>query len=258
MVSQTNRMAKIEWSAVSTKIGIISGILGIIISGTAAFKIFFPKSKDKLDDKSAVLSMSQLEPRLEMSYVIMESSIYYKEDSDKKDNKKLLFLDYPLVTNEIARDENGSYIDLFEGAYMSVVTYLVIQNTGKATPGNVKVSMKRYMLNQKISVDETNSEQKNNYYNQIVSGAADSSRLVFDLPTTLETGNGVLIPLFVVGYTVPETRVLDKRKWDVISKIVYLPDEVIYTDPLDEKEKKVKIRMMKDPVRLVNGIEGRG
>ncbi len=247
------------WSTTSAKLGVVSALLGIVLSGVAAFRIFSPDETTRTTEKSAILENKELEPKIEASYVSIYEEIYYGLN-DSARAKGLYFLDYPLLKNEIVYENDEGVMEKtesFEDSGYTRTNYLILQNIGKVTPQDFQVVLKRYVIRDKVTIEETPGAASVDYAAMVRAKSTDSSVRTFSPPTPLETGKGLRIPLFISGHY-PENRSNGKRAWNFLSKIVYLPDKVVYTDPLDEKRKEVKIRAMKDPVKLATGVEGRG
>lgn len=250
------------WSSMPMKLGVVSTILGIALSSAAAFKFFNPGEKEHAAEKEAILKNKELPPRIEASYMIIDlGSPYYFEEKDSTDRKnQLYFLDYPLLQNEIEFDnktDEKPEAAIFDDTLPTRIVYLVLQNMGKATPENVQVILKRYQIKDKVTLEEMPGATNTGYETKIHAKTTDSSVRTFNPPTTLETGKGIRAPLFVASdyYNVQPN---GKKNWNILSKIVYIPYKVIYTDPLDNEKKEISIRPMKDPVKIASGVEGRG
>lgn len=239
----------------------MAGLLGIALSIAAAVKMFTPGEEKSIKKKEAKLRLNNLEPKLESSYVLMAQDTYFFSESDSAEKTgRLYFLNYPLLKNEIAFENGEGQLQLaetFDDTGMVRVTYLVLQNNGQSAPQDLQVVMKRYVLKDKVTIEETPGSPGTSYEAAVRAKAADSSVRTFNPPTVLETGKGIRVPLFLESEYDNAVRT-GNHKWSVVSKIVYLPDKLIYTDPFDGAKKEVKIRSMKDPVKIATGIEGRG
>ncbi|WP_432328741.1 hypothetical protein ACRQ5D_09610 [Mucilaginibacter sp. P25] len=130
----------------------------------------------------------------------------------------------------------------------------MIQNKGKGDASDIELDMSKLNINQPLTVTE-DPQSKNDYDSQI-RAKGNAMKQIIKLPSRLSTGQGILIPLFVT-YDKPNP-VNKNRQWKIESKTIFLPDNIRYTEPADTARKSLTIRKMLSPVRLAEGVQGRG
>jgi hypothetical protein len=236
------------WKSLQLKLGVITVILGLLTTGYNLIKKDPPPPVNP-----------DLKANLEISYISMINDIYALAGSDSAARKKdAFYLDYPILTNEIS-DKNLQktdqlFTDTTVNDYELFITCLMIQNKGKGDASNIELDMSKLNIKDPLTVTE-DPQSKNDYDNQI-RAKATAVKQVIQLPSRLSTGQGILIPLFV-SYDKPSP-INKNRQWKIESKTIFLPDNIRYTEPADTSRKSLKIRKMLSPVRLAEGVQGRG
>ena len=236
------------WKSLQLKLGVITVILGLLTTGYNLIK------KDPPPPVNPDLKAS-----LEISYISMVNDIYALAGGDSAVRKKdAFYLDYPILTNEIS-DKNLQKTDqLFNDTtavdYDLFITCLMIQNKGKGDASDIELDVSKLNISRPLTVTEE-PQSKNDYDSQI-RAKGTAVKQVIKLPSRLSTGQGILIPLFVT-YDKPNP-VNKNRQWKIESKTIFLPDNIHYTEPADTARKSLVIRKMLSPVRLAEGVQGRG
>ena len=267
--NKSNPELKSFWNAesLSTRLGIISGALGILLAGYNVYGKYSEIKNYSVDQETKALELKKIQdevsasaPKIEEMYVDLEHELF-SSLAVSQDRKQNQFLNYPIVPNEIVDDKvsirpkaiflpDNSSVDESEQHVM----FLVLQNKGKRDAVDVKVTLDRLALSSKVQINETAGKSSGAYISQMKAAAKDSGDHVINIPMPIEAGKGVLIPLFVTRHPSQS----DDKQWDVISNIVYLPKTLEISDPLDYSKQSRGIRQMKDPVRLESGLFGRG
>jgi cell division protein FtsL len=259
------------WKSAATILGVISAALGIVLSVyniRAAWhqqgQLAVPDEAKQLEIKKLRQEASASAPRFEVAYVTISQNLYQDLQNQKSEEKKnqTYFLNYPIVPDEVA-GEKLDIIGQLPGADSTGgddtedrVTCLVLQNKGKRDALDVKLDFDRLGLNQVISIQETPGGQGDDYVGKFRQAAASVEARTFDLPMSIPTGSGVLIPLFASRN--PTRYVTQRRNWFLISNTAYLPKTITFTDPLDNLPKTVEVRRMKTPTWIDPGYEVRG
>ncbi|MFC0516880.1 hypothetical protein ACFFGT_21915 [Mucilaginibacter angelicae] len=236
------------WKSLQLKLGVITVILGLLTTGYNLIK------------KDPPLPVNpDLKADLAISYISMTGNIYLLAGGDSTTRKKNAFyLDYPILTNEIS-DKNLQKTDqvfsdtTFNDNDLSI-TCLMIQNKGKGDASDIELDLSKLTINAPLTITE-DPENKNDYESQI-KAKSTSVKQVIRLPSRLSTGQGILIPLFI-SFDQPSP-MNKNRQWKIESKIIFIPDNIHYTEPADTVRKSLKIRKMRSPVRLAEGAQERG
>jgi len=236
------------WKSLQLKLGVITVILGLLTTGYNLIKKNPPPPVNP-----------DLKASLEISYISMIGDIYAMAGGDSAARKKNAFyLDYPILTNEISdkglQKTDQLFTDTTVNDYDLFITCLMIQNKGKGDASDIELDMSKLNINQPLTVTE-NPQSKNDYDSQIRAKGVAVKQMM-RLPSSLSTGRGILIPLFV-SYDKPSP-VNKNRQWKIESKTIFLPNNIRYTEPADTAHKSLKIRKMLSPVRLAEGVQGRG
>jgi len=259
--------------SLSTKLGLIAGLLGAILTVFDVYGRFSGIKKSSVEQQQKILELKKLQaevsasaPQVDVEYVDLSYELFLQLSNSQflLNRKQNLFLNYPIFPGEIVDNKVSirpeaifSTHDPSEDENERHITFLILQNKGKRDAIDVKVILDRLALPSKVQINETAGRSSGSYISQLKSAAKnskDSSEVVINIPMPIETGKGFLIPLFVTRYATQS----DDKQWDVISKIVYLPKILEISDPLDHSKQSQSIRQMKDPVRLESGVFGRG
>ncbi|SEO56946.1 hypothetical protein SAMN05192574_109121 [Mucilaginibacter gossypiicola] len=236
------------WKSLQLKLGVITVILGLLTTGYNLLK------------KSPSPPVNpDLKAKLEISYISMTSDIYATAGSDSAARKKNAFyLDYPILTNEISDNKLQKTDQLFSDTAAAdfdlFVTCLMIQNKGKGDASNIELDLSKLNIKEPLTITEDNQTQ--NDYDSQIRAKSPAVKQVIQLPSTLSTGQGILIPLFI-SYDKPSPTNTN-RQWKIESKTIFLPDNIRFAEPADTARQSLKIRKMLSPVRLAEGVQGRG
>jgi hypothetical protein len=238
-----------------TMIGLVAGVLGVALSAFALVAAYRTSRKPELEMLKLRDEIMAASPRLVVSYLSVGQDI----------NMFTQILAYPVLVNDVADEDFKPKTALFELGDPegeddpdgeARVTFLKIENKGKRDATDVEIVVERMTLSAKVDVSERLGQPGDDYAAKIRAGAGAPEHRTFRFPTTLGTGQSVLVPLFVTRH--PYRFDDAGGSWAVISKIAYIPKTVVFTDPLDASRKEEPVRAMRDPVRLDNGIEMRG
>jgi hypothetical protein len=169
--------------------------------------------------------------------------------------REIRFVSYPVMPTSVADGDLkqraprlSTPIDV--GAQKSIVC-LVLENVGKTEARDVEVLLEKLALSQSVKVEPTGPRAA---YDTVVRNGAQSIVIQpLKLPRALETGSGVIIPLFV-----DVSASGGRGTWYFGSADVLLPSVVIYRDPRDGSQKQVSIRRMRDAIVLARLVEARG
>jgi hypothetical protein len=236
------------WKSLQLKLGVITVILGLLTTGYNLIKKDPPPPVNP-----------DLKANLEISYISMINDIYATAGSDSVTRKKgAFYLDYPILTNEISDKSLQKTDQLFSDTtindYDLFVTCLMIQNKGKGDASNIELDLSKLNIKEPLTVTE--NPQSNNDYDAQIRAKGLAASQVIRLPSSLSTGQGILIPLFV---SLDKPSPVNKnRQWKIESKTIFLPNNIRYAEPADTTRKSLKIRKMLSPVRLAEGVQGRG
>jgi hypothetical protein len=175
------------------------------------------------------------------------------------------FLAYPLLQNDIANTDLTYANDILstngteEEDKETRVMCLVLQNKGKRDAMNVQLNVERLTLNGIVDVEEVSGGGGEDYEPKIRQKTSGSSEAAFRVPFSLETGSGVLVPLFITRHPFRASYTGTRsHEWRLVSKIAYLPKSITFNDVLNQQPIRIEVRKMRDPVRLDNGVEVRG
>jgi len=251
------------WASLGVKVGVVAGLLGIITSSLnifAALRRNAPPKNPELEKQ-----VNESAPRIDVSYISMSSELYdlLKQRGAEAAKGQSIFLAYPAVSNEVA-DGNLSFSDQMlntdesdDEATEPRIMCLVIQNKGKREALDVRLNVTRLAFNTVVDVREVAGSASEDYESKIREKAIGVDQTSFTLPVSIETGSGVLIPLYITRNPLLISA-NPNRGWSLISKIAYLPKNITFNDPLDQHPKSVEVRKMRTPIRLDNGVEVRG
>ena len=249
MANSSATKKKRWWEAVNLRVGVIAAILGL---ATTVYSFI----KTEVGSKTPV--NKDLLPDLKVSYISMAGDIYELADADSVTrSKKRFYLDYPILTNEISNSSRNQTADLLQDTAFSTqtsfTTCLMIENKGKGDANDISVFLSKVSSSHVLNIDENSPT---NYDQQIRANLAIQQTHV-NLPLSLSTGQGILIPLFI-SYHPARYTTGNKRKWKIASRVIFLPENIRYKDATDTTQKVMKVRKMQDPIRLEEGIEVRG
>jgi hypothetical protein len=131
-----------------------------------------------------------------------------------------------------------------------------LQNKGKRDALDVKLNVDRLAISRVLNVNETSGNQSEDYDRKFRQEAASAELRSFDIPMSISTGSGVLIPLFASRN--PRRYITQNRSWSLISNVAYLLKTITFIDPLDNQSKTFEVRKMKTPTWIDAGYEIRG
>jgi hypothetical protein len=260
------------WELWATRTGVVAGVVGLLLTGINLPNLIAQRGYEATRDQKtrveldAVLRQRQeAVPRLEVSYLTFSPALHALLLARRKGERPSLASDNLLLGYPIA--VNALVPRLFElPARMLVglravdrpenvnVTFLLIQNRGKSDATSIELEGTQLSMPGTVNVVERPEQSE---YVQALSAAAASRRpFRLAVPTTLAPTEGVLVPLFASDafYTDSQGRTV----WMTRSRVVFLPDSVHYTDPLDGSPHTIVVRHMQSPMQLSNGVVGRG
>lgn len=254
------------WKSFAVKVGVIAGVLGIITSSINIAAALRARIGEPPINADLERQVSESAPRLDVSYVSMSSELYslLKERGSQGAQAQNIFLAFPVVSNEVANGDlsfsneilNTDEVD--DENTEERITCLVIQNKGKREALDVSLNVNRMNINGVVAVREIAGGASEDYEAKFLEKMIGATETSFALPVSLETGAGVLVPLFITRNPHRLTPGNRRAGWSLISKIAYLPKSITFTDPLGQGAKNVAVRKMRAPIRLDNGVEIRG
>lgn len=268
--NETDAAQKGFWASAGTILGIISAVLGIVLSvyGIRAARhqqgqFGSQDEKARLENEKIKQEVMAYAPRFEVAYISISQSLFndLKRKKSEEDQNQTSFLSYPIIPNEVASEG----LDILGGLEVSDldpsrledrVTCLVLQNKGKRDALDVKLNVDRLGISRVLNINETSGNQSEDYGRKFRQEAASAELRSFDIPMSISTGSGVLIPLFASRN--PHRYVTQNRSWSLISNVAYLPKTITFIDPLDNQSKTFEVRKMKTPTWIDAGYEIRG
>jgi hypothetical protein len=248
MANSSATRRKRWWEAVNLRVGVIAAILGL---ATTAYSFI----KNEVGNKVPV--NKDLLPDLKVSYISIAGDIYELADADSVGrSRKKFYWDYPILSNEIANGNRNQTGEIFRDTAFSeqtqFTTCLMIENKGKGDANNISLDLSKINSSQPLNIDESGPTD----YDQQIRANHTFQQTHVNLPQSLSTGQGILIPLFISYH--PARYTGNGKKWKIASRVIFLPEHIRYKDATDTTQKVMKVRKMQDPVRLEEGIEVRG
>lgn len=252
-------------------LGVISATLGIILSLYNIRAARHQQGQFGSQDEKAWLENEKMKqevmvyaPRFEVAYITISQSLFddLKRKKLEENKNQTFFLSYPIIPNEVASEG----LDILGGLAASDdddldrledrVTCLVLQNKGKRDALDVKLNVDRLSISHLLNVNETSGAQNEDYDLKFRQEAASTEVRTFDIPMSISTGSGVLIPLFASRN--PRRYITQNRSWSLISNVAYLPKTITFIDPLNNQVRTLEVRKMKTPTWIDAGYEMRG
>jgi hypothetical protein len=258
------------WASSAVILGVISAVLGIVLSVYNILAARHNRQQFGVQDEKATLEnerikqeVSAYEPRFEVAYISISSGLYneLKQKKSEESKNQAFFLSYPLIPNEVASETLDTIATLptdeANGDELEErVTCLVLQNKGKRDAVDVTLHIDRLAISRPITIQESSGKQGEDYDAKFRGAATSVDTRSFEIPESIGTGAGVLIPLFASRN--PLKYVTQNRTWFLVSGVAYLPKTIMFIDPLDNQPKSLQVRKMKTPTWIDIGYEVRG
>lgn len=255
------------WTKAGARIGVVSGILGLglnlinISSGIKGLR----KPPDAANTASLPPQIAAEAPSIDASYITLSQELYQrlKGQREKANNAHTDFLASPVIQDGIVDDSfeavNTHWGPALEdeyptGKWFTRITCLVLTNRGKRDARSLSADLDKLSVDGPVKISESVG-RSGQYETDIRAQSRSTEQQHLSIPTTLEPGGGVIIPLFAGRYTSGQGA---ERRWVMISKNPLIPKTLKFTDALTNKEAVLPIRKMQDPVIMENGVEGRG
>lgn len=230
-----------KWKTKLTVAAAIVGVLLLIVNTLAAFR----PAKGHVQNQSA-----ENTPRFEFMYLSLEGT-YDMADTNLLDPSIKLFLNYPVIANEIVPLDDSLTTALFNN-YPARTTYLLVENRSKVAVTEVELQMQQYIIRDTGLIKETAGKLVGDYEQQLARQADSAYPYKIELPLSLEPGTGVLVPIYE---TVKER---SSGNWIFTSRHVCLPKKLVYKNVVTGEVMETPVRKMAAPVVFRGGVEGRG
>ena len=234
-------------------VGMLAGLVGLYVAlGGPVWK---PGDSKKTELENELRAVG---PRLDVSYLFLTGDVFTPRDEQATSTTKLpmskkavALVSYPTIDTGIVDEQDVSAEGCGLGETVeSSQAYLVIENHGKRDATEITVRADKLQLTAPVRVYEAGGDE---YLAKLRAGARSTEPEVIRIPLSLTSGEGVRVPLWV-NYT-PQDR---SSPWCVVSRTALLPTSLGFVDPDLKAEETMKVRPLKDPLKLADGIRAGG
>lgn len=262
-------------NSVPPAVSFTSLLLGVVLASASVYNIPAQIAKSQLELRQASLAVYESEVKFEVFYIDAKDFAFQQHHLEQKTGANHVFWQYPMLKNDVFHnipspddkerqfptailpDEIRKQFQkpVWEPLGSSVVL-LVVRQIGKRMARDVRIEAEHVKPSRDRAVEVyVANDIKEKWIDDTMRRAGEVERVNIKLGD-LDTGQGVLIPLFVIySFNVEHNDFCCQ----VAMNSLYIPLRITFVDDFDGQSKDFDVRpMLETGIEFSAGVEGRG